>query len=122
LSRCSKRIRVARTQVGQGRRVDDGVERRLRLGLGELLGASGQAVAAVAARLGARLAEVGDEGLHLTAVVGDEREDVLYSLGLRALAAAEALEQMLDELALRIGACRDRIALSHLGRGQLNEP
>ena len=61
--------------------------------VGELLGASGQAVAAVAAGLGARLAEVGDERVHLAAVVGDEREDVLDPLGLRALAAGEALEQ-----------------------------
>ena len=72
-------------------------------GCGKLLGASGQAVAAVPAGLGARLAEVADEGSHLAAVVGDEREDVLDPLGLRALAAREALEQPLDELALESG-------------------
>ena len=68
------------------------------------MGASGQAVAAVPARLGARLAEVADQGAHLAAVMGDEREHVLDPSGLGALPAREALEQALDDLGAGVRA------------------
>ena len=68
------------------------VEFRLVLigGSGSALGTawtSGEAVAAVPARLGARLAEVADEGSHLAAVSGDERQDALDPARLGAFPA-----------------------------------
>ena len=48
-------------------------------GAGSLCAAPVRQIRAVAARLGARLAEVADERLHLAAVVLDERDDALRS-------------------------------------------
>ena len=112
---------MAVAERGERVDVDARLDRRLRLGLGKLLGASGQAVAAVPARFRARLAEVADEGAHLAAVVGDEREHALDPPGLGALPAGEALEQPLDELVLRLRARKERVALAHLGGLQLDQ-
>ena len=87
----------------------------------KLLGVSGQAVAAVPAWLGARLAEVADEGGHLAAVMGDEGEDGLDPGGLRSLPAREAIEQAVDELGLGVRMGEERVALAQLGGLQLDE-
>ena len=50
--------------------------------LREALGRAGQAILTVAARLGAGLAEVADERLHLAAIVLDESDDSLDPLRL----------------------------------------
>src|SRR4051812_7305048 len=110
--RAKRRERVA---------LDARLDRRFRLGLGELLDASGQAVAAVPAGLRARLAEVADQRADLAAVVCDEREDVLDPGGLCALAACEAFEQVVDELGRRVRAGEQRVALAYLCRLQLDQ-
>src|SRR5205814_10694929 len=65
--------------------VEDGsveFELRGRSGLRKALGGSGQAIRAVAARIGTGLAEVADERLHLAAVVLDEGDASLEPLRL----------------------------------------
>ena len=84
--------------------VEDGSvqsELRGRSRLRKALRGSGQAIRAVAARLGARLAEVADERLHLAAVVLDERDDSLDALRLRLLAPVETLGQAIAQLVER---------------------
>ena len=112
---------MAAAQRGERIGADARVDRRVRLRLGKLLGASGQAVAAVPARHCACLAEVADECAHLAAVVGDKREDVSDTGGLRLLSAREAFEQAVDVLGLGLRAGTERIALAQLGRLQLDQ-
>src|SRR3954454_14362898 len=75
LARCSERGRMLRRQLIEPRTVD--VQLRAGSRLRKPLGGSRQAVRAVAARIGARLAEVADERLHLAAIVLDEGDDAL---------------------------------------------
>src|SRR5436190_15305188 len=90
LPRRAERLGMAVAERVEHVDVEARLDRGLRLALGKLLGASVEAVAAVPARLGARLAEVADEGAHLTAVVGDEREDAVNPAGLGAFPTGEA--------------------------------
>ncbi len=83
--------------------VDLGRERRSGLGLGQPLRLPGEAEGAVAARLGAHLAEVADERVDLAAVVGDERDDARDPLDLGLLAAREALDEAREQLVPRVG-------------------
>ena len=65
--------------------VEDGsvkFDLRGRIRLRKALGGSGQAIRAVAARIGTGLAEVADERLHLAAIVLDEGDDSLDPLRL----------------------------------------
>ena len=62
LSRRTERVGMVVAQRRERVDARRSLDRRLRLGLGKPLGAAGQAVAAVPARLRARLAEVADEG------------------------------------------------------------
>ena len=65
--------------------VEDGsvqFDLRRRGRLRNALGGAGQAIGAVAARIGAGLAEVGDERLHLAAIVLDEGDDACDPLRL----------------------------------------
>src|SRR3954467_8088290 len=87
-----------------------------------LLRGPGQAERAVAAWVGAQLAEVADERLHLAALVLDEREHALDPLGLRLLAALEALGELVDERRLRRRPREQSEALPHVRRLQLDEP
>src|SRR5436190_2970714 len=82
LPRHAERAWVGGAYLGERLRVDDRFDRRFRVGLGEPLRSSVQAVAAVATGFTALLAEVADESAHLAAVVGDQREDVLDPVGL----------------------------------------
>ena len=63
-----------------------------------MLGVAREAERAVAARFRARLAEVGDERLHLAAVVGDERDDARDPLGFGLLAALEPRGERVADL------------------------
>src|SRR5262245_9481630 len=111
MPRCAERVGMAVRDRGQRLDVQARLDRRLRLGCWKLLRASGEAVAAVAAGLGAGLAEVADERVHLAAVVADEREDALDPVGLGAFPPREALEEPLDKLGVGIRAGEDRVAL-----------
>ena len=82
---------------------------------------AGQAKRAVAARIGAGLAEVADERLHLAAVVLDEGDDALDPLRLRLLAAVEALGEAVAQLVERRRLLEQREALAHVGDLQLDE-
>src|SRR3954466_3674941 len=83
--------------------------------LRKALDGSGQAVRAVAARIGTGLAEVADERLHLAAIVLDEGDDSLDPLRLRPLAAVEALGQAVAQLVQRRRLLQQREALTHVG-------
>src|SRR3954452_1623215 len=102
---------MAVPQPGEGVDTDDGPDWRPRLGYGKRLRTPGQAVAAVAARFRARLAEVGDEGTHLTVVVRDERDYVFDPSGLGILPACEPVEQAVDEVRLGLRPHKQRVAL-----------
>src|SRR5262245_4622599 len=84
LPRQPQRLRML---LGERSEVDR--DRRRRPRLPHALRGPGQAVRAVAARAGQRLAEVTDERLHLTALVLDQREHAPDTLGLGALTPLE---------------------------------
>ena len=94
----------------------------MRLGLGETLRCSGEAERAVAARLGAHLAEVADERVDLAALVGDERDDARDPLHLGLLPPLEAVDEARQQLIPRPGLREHREALAHVARAQLDEP
>ena len=102
--------------------VDERLDLRRRLGRGESLRFSGQAVAAVAARPDTLLAEVRDERVDLAALVRDEREDPLDARRLCLLALLEALGEPVEERIDRVGPREQGVALPRLGRLQLDEP
>jgi hypothetical protein len=65
------------------------VDCRRLAGVGQALSRARETKRAVTTRLRALLAEIGDERLHLAAVVCDEREDAGDALGLGLLAPLE---------------------------------
>src|SRR6478735_10236611 len=104
--------------------VEDGsvqFDLRRRGRLRNALGGAGQAIGAVAARIGAGLAEVGDERLHLAAIVLDERDDARDPLRLRLLAPVESLGEAVAQLVERRWLLQQREALAHVGDLQLDE-
>src|SRR3954451_872171 len=120
LARCSESRWMLRRQLVEARTVD--LEPRARSRLRKPLSGSGEARRAVAARIGARLAEVTDERLHLAAVVLDEGDDALDPLRLRLLAAVEALGEAVAQLVERRRLLEQREPLSYVGDLQLDEP
>src|SRR3954447_22303383 len=78
-------------------------------------------MAAMSARLCAGLSEIADQGAHLAAVVGDEREHVMDPSRFRALATRESVEKAVDEVGLGVRLREQRVALAHVGWLQLDQ-
>ncbi len=74
------------------------VDLRRLAGLGQALGLAREAEGAVTAWFRAGLPEVGDERLHLAAVMGDERNDARDPVGFRLLAPLEPRSQRVPDL------------------------
>src|SRR4051812_22077528 len=119
LPRCSESRWMLRRQLVVARTVD--LEPRARSRLRKPLSGSGEAIRAVAARIGARLAEVTHERLHLAAVVLDEGNDALDPLCLRLLAAVEPCGEPVAQLVERPWLLQKREALAHVCDLQLHE-
>ena len=101
--------------------VHERVDYRLWRRLWQLLRPSAEAMGAMAAGLGARLAEVGGELPHLAAVVRDERDDLSDPCRLGLLAPVEALGEPGEQVA-RLGRMGEqRVALAGVGGLQLDE-
>ena len=97
------------------------VDRGDALGLGQALGVAGQAEGAVAARLRSRLTEVADERLHLAAVMRHELDDACDPRRLGLLAAVEPFGESVGEGGERRRFRPQRVALTRVGRLQLDE-
>src|SRR4051812_15124024 len=78
-----------------------------------------EAVGAMSARRRARLAEIADQGVDLTTIVRDQRQDPAKSRQLLSLARFEAAPELADQRLGILAWPQPAIALAHLGGAEL---